>query len=362
MSLPTAVRLLEEGIARGLHPGAQLYVSLGGRTVADLAVGESRPGAPMTPDLLTLWLSAAKPLTAVAVARLWEEGALDLDEPVARHLPEFAQGGKERVTPRHLLTHTGGFRTRDVGLLRSWEENLARICAAPLEPGWAPGARTAYQPASSWFVLGEVIQRIAGEPFQRHLRERVLLALGMDDSWPGMPPEVYGALRHRLVPAWRAGLPGGWRPYPWDGEAYVTRSSPAENAWGPARELGRFYEALLEGGRGALSPASVAALTTPAAADGVFDESLKRVVHWGLGLRINGPTADGLSGAAEMGRHASPGSFGHGGFRSSLAFADPEHGLVLVLIANGLPDGPEHRQRVRTVAEAVYADLGLDRP
>jgi CubicO group peptidase (beta-lactamase class C family) len=314
----------------------------------------------MTPDLLPLWLSAAKPLTAMAVARLWDAGVLDLDEPVARHLPEFARAGKERITPRHLLTHTGGFRTRDIGLLRSWEENLARVCAAPLEPGWAPGARTAYQPASSWLVLGEVLQRVTGEPFQRHIRERVLLPLGMDESWPGMTPEVYGTLRYRLAPLYRTGVPGGgWRPYPWDGEPYATRASPAENAWGPARDLGCFYEALLEGGRGVLSPAATAALTTPVAAEGTFDESLQRVVHWGLGVRINGPAAGGPSGAGEMGRHASTRSFGHGGFRSSLAFADPEHGLVLVLIANGLPDGGEHRKRVRTVAEAVYADLGV---
>lgn len=365
MSLPTATRLLEEGIAGGLHPGAELYVSLGGRTVSNLAVGESRPGEAMTPDLLSLWLSAAKPLTAAAVVRLSEAGALDLDEPVARHLPEFAQAGKERVTVRHLLTHTGGFRTRDVGLLRSWEENLSRICAAPLESGWVPGERTAYQPASSWFVLGEILQRITGEPFRSHLRERILLPLGMDDSWPGMAPEVYEALRHRLVPAYRAdgtgASGGGWRPYPWDGEAYVARSSPAENAWGPARDLGRFYEALLDGGRGVLSPASAAALTSPAAS--AFDESLQRVVHWGLGLRVNGPTPEGgLSEAGEMGRHASPGTFGHGGFRSSLGFADPAHVLVVVLVANGLPDGPRHRKRTRTVAEAIYSDLGLARP
>ncbi len=102
-------------MAAGLHIGAQWYVSLDGRCVADEAVGESRPGVPMTPQTLMFWLSASKPVAAVAIGQLWEREQLDLDDTVARHIPEFAIKGKESITIRHILTHTCGFRWLETG-------------------------------------------------------------------------------------------------------------------------------------------------------------------------------------------------------------------------------------------------------
>jgi CubicO group peptidase (beta-lactamase class C family) len=373
--LPAAVERLQAGVAAALHYGAQLYVSLGGRTVADLAVGESRPGSPMSPELLLPWLSAAKPLTAAAVLQLAEAGRLDLDDPVALHLPEFGQGGKQGVTVRHLLTHTGGFRTSGIGgPTRDAAECLARIYATPLEPGWAPGERIAYQPASSWYVLGEVVRRVAGEPPGSWVRERIFAPLGMKGSWLTMPEATYPAWRPRLAPVyrtgardapgWEAGASASWRRFPWHPRRWATSPSPAEGGWGPARDLGRFYEMLLAGGAApagrVLSAAAVAAMIAPRPPEGGWDESLGRIVHWGLGLRINGRMALGAgSAASELGRHASPGSFGHGGFRSTLAFADPDHGLVVAMAFNSLPGACQHRRRTRGVVEAVYRDLGL---
>src|SRR5207302_7018884 len=108
-TLPRAVAAIEDGITQNLHLGAQLYVSRGGTTIADLAFGEAREGRPMSPDTLMLWMSSVKPVTAVAIAQMWERGKLELDDPVARHIPEFGARDKDRVTIRHVLTHTGGF-------------------------------------------------------------------------------------------------------------------------------------------------------------------------------------------------------------------------------------------------------------
>jgi CubicO group peptidase (beta-lactamase class C family) len=374
-AVPGAVGCLAEGIARSLHRGAQLYVSRDGRAVADLSLGENRPGRPMTPDLLMPWLSAVKPVLAVALAQLWETGALDLDHSVARYLPAFAAGGKEVLTLRHLLTHGGGFRTPSIGgVSRSFEESLAKICATPLEPGWVPGERTAYQPASSWYVLGEVLTRLTGSTPARFFRERIFEPLGMASSHLGIPPERYRELAPRLGVMVRPdpGGAGGAPPrhYPWHTEPWSTRSTPAESGWGPMRELGRFYEMLLSGGAvpveppaepsRLLRPETVAALLTPHHAAGSYDESLRRVVHWGLGLRVNGLTPAGRkTGSDDFGRLASLRAFGHGGFRSTTAFADPEHGLVVAFAANGLPGREEHRRRLKAVTEAVYRDLGM---
>src|SRR5690606_14708580 len=116
--------------------------------------------------ILLRWMSAVKPVMAVAIGLLWEEGQLDLDDPVARFIPEFAANGKEGVTLRHLLTHTGGLPQVDYESAQSWDEVIARISESPLEPDWTPGRDAGYHPGSSWFVLGEAVRRLTGRPYE----------------------------------------------------------------------------------------------------------------------------------------------------------------------------------------------------
>jgi len=149
MPLPRTEAVVEDGIDRKLHIGAQVYVSVAGEVRSDLALGEARAGVPLTTDSLMLWMSSVKPVAAIATLQLLERGLLELDDPVHRHLPEFGANGKEAVTVRHVLTHTGGFP--NVALQWSatpWDSILAEICAAPLEPDWIPGERCAYHVAS----------------------------------------------------------------------------------------------------------------------------------------------------------------------------------------------------------------------
>ncbi len=136
----------------------------------------------MTPDTLNIWLSTTKPLTAAAFALLWQRGLADLDHPVARYIPEFGNGGKEAITIRHLLTHTAGIRMLNVGWPEaSWDEILAKICATRIEPRWVPGQKAGYHLSSSFFVLGELIARLAGEPFRDFVRRELFEQLGMEN-------------------------------------------------------------------------------------------------------------------------------------------------------------------------------------
>src|SRR5947208_3067762 len=108
--LPRCTSLLEEDMRRGLHIGAQVCVHFRGETIADFALGLARDGRVLRPDHRILWLSAGKPLLAMAIAKLWEENRLSLDSAVADYLPEFSQHGKGNVRISHLLTHTHAYQ------------------------------------------------------------------------------------------------------------------------------------------------------------------------------------------------------------------------------------------------------------
>jgi CubicO group peptidase (beta-lactamase class C family) len=360
--LPRTREAIEAGIREGLHLGAQLYISLRGETVVDAALGENRPGEPLAGDHLMLWLSSTKPVTAVAVAQLWERGLLELDDPVAKHVPEFAANGKKGITLRHLLTHTGGIRMLDTGWpRRSWEEIVAKICAMKPEPRWAPGEKAGYHQASSWFILGEVIQRLGGRPFPVYIREEIFEPLGMMDSWVGMPRERYLSYKEsgRIGTMWNTEGPEP-KPHGWDSEAHCVIPSPGGNGYGPLRELGRFYEMLLAGGtlngRRVLSPQTVEAFTAVHRA-GMMDATFKHVLDWGLGFIINSARYGAETVPYGYGHRASPRAFGHSGYRSSVGFADPELGLAVALSFNGTPSNERHELRVRSVLDAVYQDV-----
>jgi CubicO group peptidase (beta-lactamase class C family) len=365
--LPRTRRAIEDGIATGLHLGAQLYVSLAGSVVADAALGEKRPGEPLHRDDLMLWLSSTKPVAAVAQAQLWERGLLELDDPVARHLPEFAAQGKGAITLRHLLTHTAGIRTLQVGWPElPWDAIIARIAAMRPEPRWVPGRKAGYHLASSWFVLGEVIRRLDGRPFSSYVREEIFTPLGMNDSWIGMPAERFKEYRRqgRLAPLWNT-EGGRLIETGQDSDAWVTGTHPGANGYGPLSELGRFYEMLLargrapgDAGRRLLGASAVEALTARHRA-GMLDHTFQHVIDWGLGFIINSSQYGAATVPYGYGNRASPRTFGHSGYRSSTGFADPEQGLAVALAFNGTPSNEAHEQRIRAVLDAVYDDLGL---
>ena len=368
--LPKTLAVLQTGIDLGLHLGAQLYVSSHGKLVADAAIGLAHGspsgGTPMTADSINLWMSSVKPVAAVAIAQLKERDKLQLDDPVARHIPEFSQNGKERITIRHLLTHTGGFRALpDAWLNESWDQIIARICAARPEPSWPPGEKAGYHPRSSWFILGEIIRRIDGRSYDQYARQEIFLPLEMSDSWAGMPGEKYRDYRDsdRLAAMYE---PGEAAPDPTDPsagmptEAQCSAVRPGSNGRGPIRELGRFYEMLLGGGellgKRILKQESVAELIAPQRV-GMYDHTFKAPMDWGLGFILN------TTAPAEIpygyGPGASRRTFGHSGAQSSCAFCDPEHELVVAWICNGMPGEPRHQARQRDINTAIYLDLAI---
>jgi len=357
--LPRTTAVIERGIAEGLHLGAQGFVSAAGEPVADLAVGEAAAGVPMTADRMIIWWSMTKPSVAVSVARLWERGDVAIDDPVVRYVPEFGAHGKDSITLRHLLTHTGGFRAGDQvrGTAADpeawWDETVAGICAVEPEPGWVPGRKAGYHLTCGMTMLGEVVRRVDGRPFSRFVREEVFEPLGMTDCWVGMPADRAGAYAGRLGTMHDT---SGDEPVPraeLDGEAALRRCSPGGGGRGPMRQLARLYEMLrrhgeLDGVR-VLTPQTVEAITARHRV-GLHDHTFDVVTDWALGFNVDG---------GAMGPHCSRRAFGHGGAQSSLAFCDPEHGVVAALQTNGMPGNDRHYRRFFELTRALYVDLGL---
>lgn len=361
-------QLLEDGIAAGWHRGAQLEVRRAGASAVSLCVGESRPGVAMTPETLLPWFSCTKPFTAVAVAQLAERGEVSFDDPVAAHVPEFAAEGKDAVTLRHVLTHTGGFRTvqppTDVWRLE-WDELVDRICASPLEPGWVPGQRAGYHAVTGFHVLGEVVQRVTGRSFADYVTEEILEPLDLADSWMRLTEERYEAYGTRMGVVEETARPDGAAPVPvrgldsWRG---FRRASPAGGGVGPMADLVKLFEALLDGGardgERVLSEATVADVVRPSRL-GMHDETFGMVIDWGLGVMLNSWQYRRAPAHYGYGDHASPGAYGHGGQQSSIAFADPAHGLAVALCCNGRPGEALNHRRTQPVLTALYEELGL---
>jgi CubicO group peptidase (beta-lactamase class C family) len=360
-----ASKIIEDGIKARLHLGAQLYVSREGRTVADLAFGEAREGVPMRPDTLMLWMSSVKPITAVAIAQMWERGKLGLDDPVARHIPEFGCKGKERVTIRHVLTHTGGFPSAVLmWSAEPWEKIIAELCDAPLAPGWVPGEKMGYHVASGWYALAEVIRRIDGRSYSSYTREEIFEPLGMRDTWLGMPPERHReyAADNRIAPMhFSTGvakpIPQMYEPWR-DSEEALAICRPGGSARGPIRELGRFYEAMLSGGGGIIKPQTIEAISARHLV-GMRDHTFGYPLDRGLGVVVD--SKQYCNAAAWYGNRCSRRTWGHAGYMSSVGFVDPENKVVVALVFNGMLESQENRHdaRMTSTLDAVYEDLGL---
>jgi CubicO group peptidase (beta-lactamase class C family) len=358
--LAPVLELLERRRVDGWHDGAQCYVSRNGEVLLDTTIGESRPGRPLDPDDLMLLYSAGKPVTDVAVLQLWEQGKLGLDDRIADYVDGWG-AGKERCTIRHVLTHTGGFPNADARLFDAdlpYDEVVARIAASPAR--WEPGTDAAYHPSSGWKILGAVVERVDGRPIDRYVHDEVFDPLGIGNMRLGIPLDEQPTFGERIAPVyWRGHVmpvvdsDGSFRMVPYKIDEYhnepyfIAKVEPGGGMRGPARELGRFYEALLGFGPPALDPRTVEVMRA-VHRFGMKDRLFRTVIPWGLGVQV------AFTGGT--GRRA----FGHGGMASSRALADPEYGLVMAVVTNGLAGFVQAEQRLFEVTDAVYSALGED--
>lgn len=341
--------------------GTQLFVAVDGEPLVDVSRGEARPGIAMSPDTVCPQHCTAAPLTAFACAPLVSRGEIGLDQPVSHFIPEFGAHGKDRVTLRHVLTHTAGLHAGDQAyLLHSEQAIREHVCATRLPPGWAVGAAATYSQFAGWQILGQVVETVVGRPLAEHLREALLLPLGMSDTWVGMSGEDYEAVRDRLGVMYFEEDQGGaerWLGPMWHelGREACMLTLPS-GGYSPARDLGRFYNALLDrehlADLGLGEPSVVDQFLTPQRT-GMYDTGLGRVCEYGLGFMVN------VRGH-HFGERCAVRSYGHSGIRgASLAFADEDRKLVVALLSNDILDWQTCFLRRTAIVNAIYRDLGF---
>jgi len=143
--------------------GASVCVTIEGETVVDLWGGSANPmtNTPWQEDTLCVVWSATKGATALCAHMLSSRGLLDLDAPVARYWPEFAQAGKETLPVKMLLNHQSGLSAvREPvppGGFYDWEWMVSAL--ARQEPFWKPGSIQGYQGFTFGWLIGEVVRR-----------------------------------------------------------------------------------------------------------------------------------------------------------------------------------------------------------
>lgn len=301
--------------------GAVTVVVRGEKIVHLEAVGfaNAQTQSPLTTDAVFSIASMTKPVAAVAALILCDEGKLTLDEPIAKHLPEFSRGPSAKITLRHLLTHTSGLsgNQQNVGTLA---ETVQAIAKRPLL--FEPGADWVYSPGIS--VAGRLVEVVSGQPFEIFLAERILQPLGMHETTFTLSAEQEARLAQlhkqtgkslEVTDNWFLGGPDKRTP------------NPSGGLFSTAADMVRFWQMLLNGGEWdgvrILREETVREMISPQVGD--IKTGFVPGMTWGLGVGVvkepQGVTAT-----------LSPGTFGHGGVYGTQVWADPKTRTIYLLL------------------------------
>ena len=347
--------LFNRQIEEEYHPGAALAVYRFGKPVLDLQGGfaDVDAGIPVDEHTMFVLYSSTKPLTATCLHLLWERGEFGWDDPVAAYWPRFAQNGKDGVTIRQVLTHQGGFPDTPSHMTwDKWSDWDAVVRAMEeIRLDYAPGRVIAYHPRNFGWVLGELVRRIDGRPFDQFLREEVTGPLGIDHNvHVGLPPSMLDRVS-KLYAMEDCDRPLQVATYNRP-EVHLS-VQPAGGGIATASGLARFYAMLAGGGAldgtNTLRPETVAEVTKPQVEG--LDHTLDRKVQRCLGMSLGDP------------RSASPGqedlrTFGHGGSGTSVGWANPDTGLAVAYITNGFRAEATNTPRLAAISQAITDACG----
>lgn len=250
-----------------LEVGASFAATLNGKFIIDMWAGhaDAAQTRPWEKDTIVNVYSTTKVMTTICTLMLVDRGHLDLDAPVAKYWPEFAQAGKEKLPVRYLLSHTAGLSGFDkpvrVKTLYNWEK-IVNILAAQ-KPWWEPGTKSGYHALTFGYLLGELVRRITGKTLGTFFKEEVAAPLEADfhiglpeefDSRVGEitpPPEMDISKLGEIDPnsvALKTLMSAAISPEETKTRAWRGAEIPAANGQGNARSVARITAAVACGG------------------------------------------------------------------------------------------------------------------
>ena len=347
---------LREFVEEGSMAGAVVLVAWRGRVVMLEALGyqDLEGRKPMRTDAIFDIRSVTKPITAIGIMMLVEDGKLALNDPVEKYLPEFedmAEQTSRRITIHHLLTHTAAlplYRLPDSEMmpvkrdrtLREYVELLANQ-----KPEYEPGTRFRYS-SGGFAILGRIIEVVSGKPFEEFMKERIFVPLGMKDSSFFVPsekqPRLAGLyhLHDKKLERWS------------EIERYAKVAKypgPEFGMYSTASDLAAVSQMMLNGGtyngKRILSPLSVEVMTANHTLN-LQSVMTGRMAYQGLGWGVYGD----MFSAFPL---TTPGSFGHNGAFGSIVWIDPERQLIRVFLQHRFGPGNESNLFMAMAGAAV---------
>jgi CubicO group peptidase (beta-lactamase class C family) len=344
---------VREAFAAQPRGGSALAVRRRGDLVVDLREGwaDTPRTRPWTAGTLVNVYSVGKPVIALAVLLLVDRGLVGLDDPIARHWPQF----KTDASVRQVLTHTAGLPffpvPREASAWRDWDLLCADLAAA--SPEWPPGTVAAEHALTYGHLLGELVRRVDGRPPDRFVAEEIAgpwrLDLGFGSAEPARCADLEfdrpdraelllgepGSVHARAV----ANPPGSRDLGVLNSDLWRRAVIPAVNLHATADSLARFYAGLLAGGvldgHRLLDTALVAELAS--AHFSGPDLFIGHDTSWGLGVQLE-----------------PDGTWGMGGLGGNAAWADPATGHAIAYVTRRIGDF----DRV-TAIESALSSSGL---
>lgn len=354
--------------AQGLESGASVAVTKDGEFVVDLWAGDAGPdGRPWQQDTLVNVYSTTKTMAAMSILLLADRGLIDLQAPVARYWPEFAQNGKSQITVAHIMSHSAGLSgfappLESIELLYDWSAICTRLAA--MEPWWEPGTAIGYHALTQGYLQGEIVRRVDGRSLGNFFREEIAQPLGADFHI-GLDPQHDQRVGELIPP--KSGIAGNpsLDPSTIAGRTFtsanITGEEPRTRAWraaeipaaggmGNARSVARVHSALACGGA-----VDGVRIMSEAGVERALEEQAR-----GLDMALGVPIVFGNGfGINDKAFPISPNkrAMFWGGWGGSLAIIDLDARVSIAYVMNKMEAGLVGDRRGANVAMATYGAL-----
>lgn len=355
--------MLQKSVEEDKVPGVVALIARNGKIVYHKAYGQAdETGRALKKDAIFRIASQTKAITSTAVMMLWEEGHFDLEDPIEKYIPEFKDAvildsligadtsflttpAENKITIRHLLTHTSGlgygvidgdprikkiyakagvtdlFTTKDISI----EQSVKKLAKLPLHH--EPGTKWTYSEGLD--VLGYFIEIISGMPFDQFLKTRIFEPLGMEDTYFYLPKEKADRLvevQHKKEGKWTNFQAGFYdTAYPIKGAKRFFSGGAGLSS--TVKDYANFLQMYLN--KGTFNGQRLLSRTT---VDFILKNQTPDLSLWGSKENFHG-LAFGVVGerGAAKGGQGSEGTFQWGGYFNTQYFADPQEQLIGIL-------------------------------